>query len=99
VLGFILPWVIALVAVPLEMLLDSGRHVMGSLGVILLRVVAMLSATGAHVTRHLTGLMASFYDVYVAIPLRIESMVRGARVDGGRKTHREHAPAPTESTV
>ena len=99
VLGFILPWVIALVAVPLEMLLDSGRHVMGSLGVMLLRAVAMLSAVGAHVASHLTGLMASVFDVYIAIPLRIESMMRGGHVDGGRKGRREHTPTPTENTV
>ncbi len=97
VLGFILPWVLALVAVPLEMLLDSGRHVMGSLGVILLRTLGMVSGVGAHIAGHLTGMMVSFYDVYVAIPLRIESMVRGGKVDGGRQPRRERASAATES--
>jgi hypothetical protein len=99
VLGFILPWVIALVAVPLEMLLDSGRHVMGSLGVILLRGVAMVSGVGAHIARHLTGMMVSFYDVYVAIPLRIESMARGGRLDGGRKPVHEHPHSVTERAI
>jgi hypothetical protein len=99
VLGFILPWVLALVAVPLEMLLDSGRHVMGSLGVILLRTLGMVSGVGAHIAGHLTGMMVSFYDVYVAIPLRIESMVRGGNVDGGRRPRRERASAATESAL
>ena len=30
VLGFVLPWILAMVAIPLEMLLDSGRHVRGA---------------------------------------------------------------------
>ena len=31
VLGFVLPWILAMVAIPLEMLLDSGRHVVAAL--------------------------------------------------------------------
>ncbi len=98
VLGFILPWVMALVAVPLEMLLDSGRHVLASLAVVTLRAIAAASGAGAHVARHLTGLMTSFYDVYVAIPLRIESMVRGGRPEAGRG-RRESGSTATESAV
>jgi hypothetical protein len=77
VLGFILPWVLALVAVPLEMLLDSGRHVWNAL------VAAALAGAGhavgalGHVTAHATGLVSNLYDVYVSIPLRIERAVRG----------------------
>lgn len=74
VLGFILPWILALVAVPLEMLLDSGRHVLASLTVLVLRFAAAISGGAAHVARHLTGMIASVYDVYIAIPLRIENI-------------------------
>lgn len=79
VLGFILPWIMALVAVPLEMLLDSGRHVLASLVVFGLRFAAAICGGSAHVARHLTGLLTNAYDVYVAIPLRIESMFRSGR--------------------
>ncbi len=76
VLGFILPWILALVAVPLEMLLDSGRHVIASLTVVLLRTAGIVAGGVGHVARHLTSLVTSCYDVYIAIPLRIESMIR-----------------------
>lgn len=76
VLGFILPWILALVAVPLEMLIDSGRHILATLAVLVLRAAGAVAAGGAHVARHATGLLSSAYDVYVAIPLRIESMIR-----------------------
>ena len=33
-LGFVLPWILAMVAIPLEMLLDSARHVLSSLAVL-----------------------------------------------------------------
>jgi hypothetical protein len=75
VLGFILPWILALVAVPLEMFLDSGRHVLGSVTVAALRFVGGIAGGVAHVSRHLTGMIANVYDVYIAIPLRIESMM------------------------
>jgi len=75
VLGFILPWILALVAVPLEMFLDSGRHVFASISVVSLRVIGVVTGGAAHVSRHLTGLIASVYDVYIAIPLRVESIV------------------------
>lgn len=102
VLGFILPWVMALVAVPLEMLLDSGRHVMGSLGVLLLRATAGVAAAASHAVRHAAGLLASVYDVYVAIPLRIESMITGeepARSSprrGSKRSDVSTGPRPTE---
>jgi len=83
VLGFILPWVMALVAIPLEMLLDSGRHVAGSVGVIVLRVLSAIAGGAAHVLRHATGLVTSAYDVWIAIPLRIEALIGGGRVAGG----------------
>ena len=79
VLGFVLPWILALVAVPLEMLLDSGRHVLSSLAVLVIRLVGAIASAGAHVFRHLTGVLTSMYDVYIAIPLRIEAMLTGGR--------------------
>ncbi len=101
VLGFILPWVMALVAVPLEMLLDSGRHVMGSAGVLALRAVGAVAGAASHVTRHATGLLTSLYDVYVAIPLRIESMITGVPKPpaGGKRRDVSTGPRPTEGVA
>ena len=81
VLGFILPWVLALVAVPLEMLLDSGRHVAGSMAVLFLRVLGATLSGIASLIRHLTNITTNFYDVYISIPLRVEEWVRSMRDD------------------
>jgi hypothetical protein len=72
VLGFVLPWVLAMVAVPLEMLLDSARHVLASLLVVALQVVGGLARAAARVADALTRMLTQLYDVYVGIPLRIE---------------------------
>jgi hypothetical protein len=95
VLGFVLPWILALVAVPLEMLLDSGRHVLASLAVAALRFVGTIVGGAAHFFRHLTGLLTSLYDVYIAIPLRIETML--GRGKDGRDDRDATAPRPGRS--
>jgi hypothetical protein len=79
VLGFVLPWVLAMVAVPLEMLLDSGRHVLASLGVLALHALGHVARVTGRVAAHASGLLASLYDVYIALPLRLESLVRRRR--------------------
>jgi hypothetical protein len=85
VLGFVLPWVLALVAIPLEMLLDSGRHVVGTLLVLALQGLGQLASLAAQVSRALAGMLAQLYDVYVAIPLRIERAFRGEPPRSGAK--------------
>jgi hypothetical protein len=76
VLGFILPWILAMVAIPLEMLLDSGRHVFAAVVAGALALTgALLSAVG-HVLHTIFQMLPNLYDVYVAVPLRIERWLR-----------------------
>jgi hypothetical protein len=62
---------------------------MGSIGVIFVRSLGALAGATSHVARHTTGLLTNVYDVYVAIPLRIESMIAG-----GRETEMKSRGAP-----
>ncbi|MCH7869617.1 MAG: hypothetical protein IH881_18130 [Myxococcales bacterium] len=94
VLGFILPWILALVAVPLEMLLDSGRHVAGLAAVLFLRVLGITLMCVASLIRHLTNITINFYDVYISIPLRVEEWARNTH--DGEPTNR---PFPGSSDV
>ena len=99
VLGFVLPWVLALVAIPLEMLLDSARHVLGSLGVLLLEGVGHLASAGAQAARSLARIVTQLYDVYIAIPLRIEQAMRNHSGAGGEAPARTgKRPEPRSST-
>jgi len=76
VLGFVLPWILAMVAIPLELLLDSGRHVVSALVVLVLQAVALLSRAGSHSAAKLSAMLVSLYEIYISIPLRIERAVR-----------------------
>jgi hypothetical protein len=98
VLGFVLPWILAMVAVPLEMLLDSGRHVVTALAAGLLSTCGSLSRVLSHATRSIFRMLPNLYDVYISIPLRIERAIRGedeeiARPAPGRSA--AEAPAGT----
>jgi len=77
VLGFVLPWILAMVAIPLEMLLDSGRHVLSAAVVLLLQGLACLGRAGSHSASALAKMLTSLYEVYISIPVRIENALRG----------------------
>ena len=76
VVTFVLPWVLAMVAIPLEMLLDSARHVLSTLAVLVLEALASLLRVFGHVAGAVTSMAVNAYDVYIGIPLRIENAVR-----------------------
>jgi hypothetical protein len=82
-LGFVLPWILAMVAIPLEMLLDSARHVLSSLAVAALEVAGHALKAVGHTAKALMTMLESAYEIYIGIPLRIEQAVRGRDSRGG----------------
>jgi hypothetical protein len=84
VLGFVLPWILAMVAIPLEMLLDSGRHVVAALAAGLLSAFGSLARVFSHGIRSIFRMLPNLYDVYISIPLRIERSIRGQEEDLSR---------------
>jgi len=76
VLGFVLPWILAMVAVPLEMLLDSGRHVSASLAALTLSVAGNGVKIAGHILNSVFKMLPNLYDAYIAIPLRIERLLQ-----------------------
>jgi hypothetical protein len=77
VLGFILPWILAMIAVPLEMLVESGRHVIGRVLELLVRGAGVLLRVVGHLARHLAAVLTHVFDLYIVVPLQIERLVRG----------------------
>jgi hypothetical protein len=95
VLGFILPWILAMVAIPLEMLLDSGRHVVAALAAGLISAFGNLARVLSHATRSVFSMLPNLYDVYISIPLRIERALRGQDEEFARPT----PPRPATEAV
>jgi hypothetical protein len=86
-LGFVLPWLGALAAVPVGTLLDSGRHVGVALAAWLVGGAGSLSFLLAHGVRAVANVLPSAYDVYVSVPLRIERWLERPRGPGVTRPH------------
>jgi hypothetical protein len=82
-LGFILPFALAFIAIPLESLIHSGRTVGGVLLMAAVRVAAMALRMAANLVRNVTRLLVRLYDVAIAVPLLVESLLKRRPVNGG----------------
>lgn len=88
ILGFTLPFALAFVAIPLEYFVNSGRVVLRTLMVLLLRAAAFVLRFSANLIREVGKLALVFYDVVIFAPLAIERWVLKAR---------EAAPRPPKT--
>jgi len=75
-LGFILPFALALVAIPLESLGHSARIVFGELLVLIFQGSAMILRSVGIGFRHAGQWLTHVYDVFIFLPLWIERMVK-----------------------
>ena len=75
VMGFILPFALTFVAIPLESFISSSRTVMGFVLVGLLRVTAFLLRLMGNIASYLGELLVNLYDVLIFPPLWIEKFV------------------------
>jgi hypothetical protein len=75
-LGFILPFALAFIAIPLESLIHSARTVGGVLLMALVRLAALALRTAANLARNGSRLLVHLYDVAIAVPLLIERVVK-----------------------
>jgi len=76
-MGFVLPFALVFVAIPLETFVHSLRTVVGLIGSALLQALALLLRVLGNGCRHLGALACRLYDMPLFVPLWIESRLRG----------------------
>lgn len=79
VLGFILPFALAFVGIPLESFVHSLRTVLGLLLLAVLRTVRLSVRALGGLAHHLSKMLISLYDLLIMIPLSIERAVKWYR--------------------
>ena len=79
IMGFILPFALAFVAIPFESLLQSGRTVIGHLLGILLRSLATVLRMLAVISRQVGRLLKTIYDLLVTPLLWPERLIANLR--------------------
>jgi hypothetical protein len=80
-MGFILPFALVFVAIPLETFVHSLRTVMGLLAIGVLRVLALLLRILGSGARHLGTLTQQVYDLVLFVPLWIETRMAVAAAE------------------
>jgi len=75
-LGFILPFALAFIAIPLESLIHSSRTVGGVLLAALVSALALVLRVLGIVFRRTSRVLITLYDVVIVLPLLVEHMAR-----------------------
>ena len=75
-LGFILPFALAFIAIPLESLIHSTRTVGGVALVALVSSLGFVLRVLANVARRMARVLITLYDVVIVLPLVVEHFVK-----------------------
>ena len=83
VLGFMLPFALTFVAIPLESFIQSARTVVGTLVAALLRGVGVVLRIAGDLFDNIGAMLVHLYDFPIFLPLKLESMVTRKPVTAG----------------
>jgi hypothetical protein len=92
-LGFILPFALAFIAIPLESLIHSARAVGGVLLAGVVSTLALTLRVAANIARRMSRVLITLYDVVIVLPLLAERMtkagmaMRGHGIDADDSAH------------
>jgi hypothetical protein len=85
-MGFILPFALTFVAIPLETFVQTLRHVLGMGAILLLRLANLALRIVGQLVRQLGVLLQHLYDVVIFAPLWLDRRLTAA---GARRAARE----------
>jgi len=101
VMGFILPFALTFVAIPLESFIQSARTVAGVALQGLLRTLAFLLRLAGNLARYAGSALIALYDAVIFLPILVERRLRRAvegrrsGTDGGRNVGADFDPDRT----
>jgi hypothetical protein len=75
VLGFILPFALAFVAIPLESFIHSLRTVLGAIALSVIHALAFTARLIGGTARQVARMLVNLYDLFIMLPLGIERLV------------------------
>jgi hypothetical protein len=93
-LGFVLPFALAFVAIPLEAFVNSGRTVIGAALVLVLRALALLARVLANACKQAGRGLIMLYDIPISPFVLAENAIRGARTNGAGAARGAPAAVP-----
>ena len=76
-LGFVLPWILAVIAIPLEMFIEASQHAFARFYTIIITVVCHLANGLAFLIEGIFKILMHLFDIYIIVPVQISNMFRG----------------------
>ena len=84
-MGFVLPFALIFVAIPLETFVQSSRNVFGAAAAGFLRAFAFTLRLLGNMCRHGGHVLVEAYDVLIFGPLWLETTIKSRTVDKGSR--------------
>ena len=79
-LGFVLPWILAVVAIPLEMFIEASQHVFAKIYTMLISMLCHIANSIAYLLEGFFNILVHVFDIYIIIPVQIYNMFKGKPV-------------------
>ena len=76
-LGFILPWILAVIAIPLEMFIEASQHAFARIYTILITLLCHLASVIAYLFEGLFKILTHLFEIYIIIPVQIANLFNG----------------------
>jgi hypothetical protein len=86
VMGFILPFALAFVAIPLESFVHASRTVLGIVAIVLVRGLAFLLRLIGNISRYTGETLIRIYDLFIFAPLWVERLIHAGKGDKVEKS-------------
>ncbi|MDH5352935.1 MAG: hypothetical protein OEY09_00720 [Gammaproteobacteria bacterium] len=76
-LGFVLPWILAVIAIPLEMFIEASQHAFAKIYTIMITLVCHLANALAFLIEGIFKILMHIFDIYIIVPVQISNMFKG----------------------
>ncbi|MBT8434530.1 MAG: hypothetical protein KJN95_07715 [Gammaproteobacteria bacterium] len=79
-LGFVLPWILAVIAIPLEMFIEASQHAFAKMYTVFITLLCHLANMFAYLIEGFFNILVHLFDIYIIIPVQIANMISGKQV-------------------
>ena len=76
-LGFVLPWILAVIAIPLEMFIEASQHAFAKMYTVLITLLCHLANMIAYLVEGFFKILVHVFDIYIIVPVQIANMFTG----------------------
>jgi len=74
-LGFVLPWILAMIAIPLEMFIEASQHAFARVYTVSVTLFGHIANALAYVFEGLFKVTTHLFDAYIIVPAKIGEMI------------------------